>query len=136
MRGLFVDTAGWMSLADGRDPRHDASKQTRDGWLKEHGVLISSDYVMDETFTLIRVRLGVEAAARWWDQVESSSFLRWEWMDRERAEKARRWFFRWQDKSFSFTDCTSFVIMRELHLRRVLTADRHFQEAGFEILPK
>jgi len=52
-----------------------------------------------------------------------------------RAEKARAWFFKWRDKSFSFTDCTSFSIMRELNIKKVLTGDRHFREAGFEILP-
>jgi predicted nucleic acid-binding protein len=61
--------------------------------------------------------------------------VRWEWVDPSRAEKARAWFSRWPDKSFSFTDCTSFVIMRELRLRRALTTDRHFKQAGFQILP-
>jgi len=61
--------------------------------------------------------------------------LAFEWINTERAEKARAWLFKWRDKSFSFTDCTSFTIMRELHIRKVLTGDRHFREAGFEILP-
>src|SRR5881396_4089497 len=52
-----------------------------------------------------------------------------------RAEKARSWFFRWKDKDFSFTDCTSFVVMRELGQRRALTTDHHFAQAGFEMVP-
>lgn len=52
-----------------------------------------------------------------------------------RAEKARRWFFEWNDKDFSFTDCTSFVVMKELRIQRALTTDRHFSQAGFELLP-
>jgi predicted nucleic acid-binding protein len=135
MKGLFVDTAGWIALADGNDPQHDAARLARDEWLRQGGILISTDYVMDETLTLIRIRLGLKAAAHWWDQVEASSRLRWEWIDPNRAEKARRWFFHWADKRFSFTDCTSFVVMRELRLRRALTGDKHFQQAGFETLP-
>ena len=84
---------------------------------------------------LIRVRLGLDAAARWWDQVEASTRLSWQSIDTSRAEKARIWFFRWRDKEFSFTDCTSFVVMRQLRLRRALTTDRHFRDAGFEIVP-
>ena len=59
----------------------------------------------------------------------------WEWMDAGRVEKALGWFFRWRDKSFSFTDCTSFVIMQEKRIRQVLTTDKHFAIAGFELFP-
>jgi predicted nucleic acid-binding protein len=81
------------------------------------------------------LRLGLPAARAWGEQVEQSSRLRWEGIDLARCEKARAWFFRWKDQSFSFTDCTSFVVKRELRLRRALTTDRHFRQAGFEALP-
>jgi len=84
---------------------------------------------------LLRVRLGPDAAERWWNQVEGSSRLTWEWVDPARAEKARHWFFRWRDKDFSFTDCTSFVVMKERRLRSVFTTDHHFAQAGFELVP-
>jgi hypothetical protein len=135
MKQLFTDTAGWMMLADGSDPQHVAARRARDGWLKAGGVLVSSDFVMDETLTLLRVRLGLAAAERWWAQVEGSSRLAWEWVDPPTAEKARSWFFRWSDQAFSFTDCTSFVIMKQRRIRTALTSDRHFAQAGFQILP-
>lgn len=40
-----------------------------------------------------------------------------------------------RDKDYSFTDCTSFAVMRELRLREALTTDRHFRQAGFGVLP-
>jgi uncharacterized protein len=132
---LFVDTAGWMALSDGADPDHERTCAARDQWLEGGGLLVSSDYVMDETLTLLRARLGLEAAERWWGQVEGSRRLRWEWVDPNRCERARAWVFRWSDKDFSFTDCTSFVLMRELRIKRALTLDRHFVQAGFEMLP-
>lgn len=133
--GLFVDTAGWVAMADAADPAHAACRASRDEWLEGGGVLVSSDYVLDETLTLLRMRLGHAAAARWWEQVEGSHRLRWEWVDPPRAERARGWFFRWADKDFSFTDCTSFVLMKELRLKRALTTDHHFRQAGFEVVP-
>ncbi|MDE0366510.1 MAG: hypothetical protein OXP09_13150 [Gammaproteobacteria bacterium] len=39
------------------------------------------------------------------------------------------------DKAFSFTDCTSFVVMDELGFRKALITDRRFRQAGFEMLP-
>jgi predicted nucleic acid-binding protein len=135
MTKLFVDTAGWMPMADKRDALHLNCMKTRDRWLEQEGILVTSDYVMDETLTLIRMRISIDAAERWWDQVADSPRLRWENIDAQRAEKARIWFFKWTDKSSSFTDCTSFVLMRELGIKKVLTTDKHFMEAGFEILP-
>jgi hypothetical protein len=96
---------------------------------------VTTDFVADETLTLIRFRLGLAAADAWWQQVEASSRLRWERVDSDRFEKARALFFQYRDKAFSFTDCTSFAIMRELRVTHALTTDRHFRQAGFQILP-
>jgi hypothetical protein len=41
-----------------------------------------------------------------------------------------------QDKDWSLTDCTSFIIMREQNITDVLTADHHFEQAGFKIMLK
>ena len=80
---------------------------------------------------MLRLRLGLRAAEAWWRQLEGSSRLRWEYITLARADKARSWFFRYRDKEFSFTDCTSFVVMRELKLREALSTDQHFVRAGF-----
>ncbi len=135
MKGVFVDTAGWMACADEGDPGHELACQARDSALEQGNILIATDYVLDETLTLIRRRLGLAAAKAWWDQIEGSSRLRWEWIGIARAEKARSVFFRYHDKDYSFTDCTSFVVMQELKLKRALTTDHHFRQMGFVVLP-
>ena len=135
MKGLFVDTAGWVACADGADLAHRRTATARDAWLQDGGVLVTADYVADETLTLLRLRLGLATAEAWWQQVEGSPRLRWEYVGLMRADKARAVFFRYRDKDFSFTDCTSFVVMRELRLREALTTDHHFAQAGFVTLP-
>ena len=135
MKALFVDTAGWMACADASDPAHRAAIKARDRWLERGGLFITTDYIADETLTHIRLRLSHGAAETWWRQVDSSSRLRWESVTTNRADKARSLFFRYQDKDFSFTDCTSFVVMRELKLREVLTTDHHFAQIGFTLVP-
>jgi len=64
MKGVFVDTAGWMACADQGDPA-----------LEQGNVLVTTDYVIDETLTLIRMRLGLAAAKTWWEQLEGSCCL-------------------------------------------------------------
>ncbi|MGA2541138.1 MAG: VapC toxin family PIN domain ribonuclease [Verrucomicrobiota bacterium] len=135
MKGLFVDTAGWVACADAADPAHRRSAAARDRWLEVGGVLVTSDYIADETLTFLRLRLGLAAAEAWWRLVDGSPRLRWEFVSLARADKARNLFFRYHDKDFSFTDCTSFVVMRDLKLREALTTDHHFAQAGFTVLP-
>ncbi len=135
MNGVFVDTAGWVACADSADPAHGPACTSRDAALSAGAMLVTTDYVMDETLTLLRMRLGLAAAETWWAQVEGSARLRWECIDVPRAEKARHHFFRHRDKTYSFTDCTSFVVMRELRLKQALTTDRHFRQMGFQVLP-
>ncbi|MBX3743937.1 MAG: type II toxin-antitoxin system VapC family toxin [Verrucomicrobiae bacterium] len=135
MKALFVDTAGWVACADEADPSHSRAVTVRDAWLETGAQLLTTDYVVDETLTLLRLRLGLDAAETWWRQVEGSARLRWESITLARADKARGLFFRHRDKTYSFTDCTSFVVMRELRVREALTTDRHFTQAGFLARP-
>jgi predicted nucleic acid-binding protein len=135
VKALFVDTAGWMACADAADPAHTRCRTARDRALEAGQALVTTDFVVDETLTLLRVRLGLRAAEMWWQQIDGSSRLRWERIDSDRFEKARQMFFRYRDKDFSFTDCTSFVIMRDALLTHVLTTDSHVRHAGFHVLP-
>ena len=135
MRGRFVDTAGWMACADAADPTHRGACEARDAALRQGIVLVTTDYVVDETLTLIRIRIDLDAAERWWRQIEDARRLRWERIDAARADRARHAFFRHRDKDYSFTDCTSMVVMNELRLKQVLTTDHHFAQMGFQALP-
>ena len=135
MKEMFVDTAGWIAAADSRDVKGSAVREARDTWLSSGGLLTTTDYVIDETLTTIRSRLGLDAAEAWWVQIDGSSRLRIESIDEMRRERARILFFGYRDKQFSFTDCCSFVLMRELRIQRVLTLDHHFRQMGFEVVP-
>lgn len=135
MTGLFVDTAGWIACADRSDPAHDTCRAARDRAMRAGLMLVTTDFVVDETLTLIRLRLGFQVAEAWWRQVDGSSRVRWERISQERFNRALELFFRHRDKGYSFTDCTSFAVMRELKLTRALTTDKHFKQMGFEVLP-
>ena len=67
MNGIFVDTAGWMACADEGDPAHFLARHARDAALEQGNVLLTTDYVIDETMTLVRMRLGLTAKS-WWEQ--------------------------------------------------------------------
>jgi predicted nucleic acid-binding protein len=45
------------------------------------------------------------------------------------------YFQKYQDKSYSLTDCLSFIVMQDRKISTALTLDNHFRQAGFKILP-
>jgi uncharacterized protein len=135
MNAVFVDTGGWMACADRADPAHLTCTAARDATLEAGRILITTDFVVDETLTLIRFRLGLAAANAWWQQIDGSARLRWERVESDRFERARNLFFQYRDKDLSFTDCTTIAVMRELKVKTVITTDRHFRQVGFDVMP-
>jgi predicted nucleic acid-binding protein len=49
--------------------------------------------------------------------------------------EARKMYERHSDKAWSLTDCSSFLLMRELGIQNALTFDHHFEQAGFRTIP-
>ena len=70
---MFVDTAEWVAAADAADAMGSAVRGARDQWLSDKGLLTTTDYVIDETLTTIRFRLGLDAAEAWWLQIGGSA---------------------------------------------------------------
>lgn len=136
MNVLFADTSGWMACADKNDPQHKETLFARNDWLQAGRVLLTTDYVADETLTLLRMRLGLSAAKIWWESVSASPRVRIVHLSGDILESAGTMFFKFRDKSYSFTDCTSFAVMKAEKLRKALTTDHHFSQAGFVCLPR
>ncbi len=132
--GLFIDTSGFYALLVKNDDRHERAKTILAQAAKEKQRFMTSDYVLDETATLLRARGLGHLIAPFFDNIFASQACSIVWMDHELFMKARLFFLKHDDKSWSFTDCTSFVIMKEMKLSSALTKDRHFQEAGFSPL--
>lgn len=135
MKLMLVDTAGWVAAADASDPKCEPTRECRDEWMENGGILLTTDYICSETLTIMRLRLGLAVAEKWWHQIEKSSRVRIENLSPNQLEKSRQIFFRYKDKDFSFVDCTSFAIMKDLKISCALTLDDHFRQMGFEIRP-
>jgi predicted nucleic acid-binding protein len=127
----FVDTSGFFALLARQDPAH---ARARD-WLAQARFnqrrSVTTDYVLDETATLLRARGRADLFLPFFDFVSPSQALQIEWISSARFDETRKLFLRHHDHDYSFTDCASFVVMRRLGLSEALTADKHFREAGF-----
>jgi predicted nucleic acid-binding protein len=132
VRDVFIDTSGFYSLIVENDIAHRDAVLLLDDSKKNKFSFVTTDYILDETATLLKARGLVHVLPAFFESVLSSNICRIEWTDSERFIAAKNYFIRHEDKDYSFTDCVSFVTMSELKLKRVLTSDRHFLQAGFE----
>jgi predicted nucleic acid-binding protein len=126
---LFVDTGGWYAYLNVGDPAHVVVKE----FMGRRGVrLTTSTYVFDELVTLVQCRVGHRKAVVVGDTLRSAEGL--ELLAVSGQAEAAAWdlFVKQGGRGYSFTDCTSFVLMKELGLRQAVTLDRHFQLEGFE----
>ncbi len=129
---VFVDTAGWYALLD----RDDQDHVKADKWFREEErTLLTSDYVLDETLTLARQKLGHGPAVTFGEKLRASTRTQMTAVRKQDREQAWNTFKRYEDEAFSFTDCTSFAVMKRLDLKIAFTFDKDFSIAGFETVP-
>ena len=128
---VFMDSAGFLALWDAGDEHHRAAVRLQAELLRGRRRFVTSEYVVDETVTLLLVRHSHEAASDFLDTIERSEALRLEWIGPERFHASAALFRQHDDKDWSFTDCVSFMVMRELRIRDAFTTDHHFRQAGF-----
>ena len=134
VREAFVDTSALYALIDRKDAHHPAMAERAQRLLRSRRGLVTTDYVVCEAVNLANARAGHHVGIRILELIERSTAMRVEWIGSLRFEATKSFYRRHSDHRYSFTDCTSFVIMRELRISDVLTTDEHFREAGFEIL--
>lgn len=133
---VFMDSAGFLALWDAGDEHHAAAIRLQKELARKRRPFLTTEYVVDETVTLLLVRHSHNAAVDFLDTVERSEALRLEWIGPERFHAACALFRKYADKEWSFTDCVSFGTMRELRVRDAFTTDHHFKQAGFVPLLK
>jgi predicted nucleic acid-binding protein len=133
-REVFVDTSVLYALIDKRDSVHRAAREVVASLVQAGRRLVVSDYVVAESVNLANSRGGSTVARRVLDLIEQSAGVRMEWIGTDRFELTKTYFRKHADHGYSFTDCTSFVLMRQLRLAEALTTDKHFVEAGFRSL--
>ena len=132
----FADTSFFFALAAKRDRTHEPAVKAFTRLLRLQRPLVTTDYVLDETLTLTKARTSAKVALALLDRIESSPALSIQLITHDRFAAAEAFFRKHADHGYSFTDCTSFVLMHEIEIRDVLTTDRHFAEAGFRTMLK
>lgn len=134
-RHVFLDTSFFKALIDTKDEFHTRALVWWEDKARTTRLYATSNYILDETFTLVRNRCSKAIAFDVRDllaEVEPSIDIvrvilkdetdAWQWFEKDWSK-------------LSFTDCVTFVQMKRLGLTNVATFDEHFKRAGFMCYP-
>ena len=133
---IFVDTSAFYALEVEDDVNHVAARrflrEVREG---RYRAMLTTDYVLDEALTLLKLRHGAQVALKFLEKVGGSRSIKVVWIGEDIFQRALEYFKRDGRFKWSFTDCTSFAVMTTLGVECAFTFDENFEQAGFTKLP-
>jgi uncharacterized protein len=129
---IFVDTGIWYARFVPDDPNHLRVR----AWLESNSTpLLTSDYCVDETLTLIAARKRPDLALVAGRHLFNETMARLLFLNNGQIYRAWILFQQRAAVGWSFTDCTSKIVIDDLGLASAATLDKHFQQFGVTILP-
>ena len=135
MSPVFVDSGAFAALADRNDRHHREARRLLRRLARERRTLVTSTDVVDELSTVVRMRVGHAAAVRIGERLMQTRWCRIVEVSEDMRDAAWQLFVRYHDHVFSFTDCTSFALMRAMSLEEAFTFERgDFATAGLTTL--
>lgn len=130
---IFVDTGAWYAFAIPSDPDHEQAKEILGNSTEP---LVTSDYVVDELLTLFAVRGQKPKGIEWLHDVLAPGGTRLILVSEDDFAGAVLIYEQFGDKAWSFTDCTSYVLIERLALEHACSFDHHFRQFGIvNVLP-
>ncbi len=136
MRAVLIDSSAFLALADPDEPSHQAVRSAFEEYLVSGMTFLTTNFVFDETYTLILSRLDRSRAIEWGDRLKESQTIGLIRVDEDHEAAAWDILLAFADKDFSYTDATSFAVAKSLAIDEALSVDRHFHQYGsLRVLP-
>jgi len=124
---IFVDTGGWFASVVPWDGAHLQAA----AWLAQNRErLVTTDYILDETLTLLRTKNEPVLALQLGKQLIQDTIATLVYLSEDQIKSAWLVFQQFHDKGWSFTDCTSKVFMEEYEISQAFSFDQHFRQFG------
>lgn len=124
---IFVDTGAWFAAIVPTDPNYKRAVE----WLGNNDEpLFITDYIVDETLTLLRARGENTRALNVGDAFFAGELARVYHLSEQDLTEAYKVFRDYEDKEWSFTDCTSKIVMENFGITTAFAFDRHFKQFG------
>ena len=128
----FVDTSALLAVLDADDQNHGTARRIWERLIEAAEDLVSTNYVLVETYALTQNRLGVEAVRTLHEDVVPVLWI--EWMDAQTHASSVEALLAAARRQLSLADCSSFDTMRRRGITAAFAFDRHFAEQGFTLI--
>ena len=132
---IFVDTGAWFALADESDQYHKEAVDVYPGLFRDKHPLTTTNFVIAETYILIRRAIGHQPAMTFLQNIASSPRVSKIYSDQTLEKNAEYILGKYQDQEFSYADAVSFAAMKHYGIHLAFSFDQHFVTAGFTIIP-
>ena len=138
MSEVFADTSGWASFFIRTERHHAQAASLMAQWKQEERRVVTTNYVMSELVALLTSPLNVSRSTvlHHIKAIRSALWIEIVHIDPSLDTAAWELLADRLDKKWSLVDCASFIVMEQRNLTDALTADRHFEQAGFVRLLK
>jgi predicted nucleic acid-binding protein len=133
---IFVDTTAWVAMEDAADPACETTLEESRRLLGEGYHLVTTNFVLDEAYTILKSHMGHAASMRFGEKIRTSTLISVVIVSPAMEDEAWRAFEHDTDSTATYTDFVSWAVMRRRNVELALTCDRNFLLAGFEIFPK
>ncbi len=131
MPHVFVDTVGWIALANTRDSLHSVAREIFERLWETDTAFITSEFVLIELGNALSSHDFRLRTAEFIQTLKHSSSIEVVPSSSGLFDRGQKLYGERRDKAWGLVDCTSFVIMTERNITKVFTEDHHFEQAGF-----
>ncbi|MEI6152566.1 MAG: PIN domain-containing protein [Deltaproteobacteria bacterium] len=131
---VFIDTSAWVAYFDKKDTNHESALKIWQQVKQEKAILCTTDYILDEMLTLLKIRANSNVALIAANAIMQSQNTEVIWVKEKLFMGALKLFKKYSDQRFSFTDCTSFEVMKVSSIKKAFAFDSDFAKAGFETI--
>jgi uncharacterized protein len=131
MKSVFADTFYFLALLNERDAAH---KRAVAALRTPNLTLVTTELVLIELADALCKPPQRDEVRALWNVVEADPAFQLVRATSELIQRGRKLYRERPDKEWPLTDCISFVVMQDQGLSEALTADHHFEQAGFKAL--
>ncbi len=132
---LFLDTSFLLALELADDGNHGAAIEHWKENVAKLPSLITTSFVFSEVVTFFNTRGLHDKAVKLGHSLLRSQSVTLTHVDENLFHQGWIYFEKHRDKKYSLTDCISFLVMQKNSITDALTFDKHFEQAGFRVIP-